>query len=155
MFRLVRESGDAPIAFGELRAAGLVAKIPQVHAQRIAPGMLPEDHGARRNANGLRRNNLVGERILDDPILMDAGFVRESVGAHDGLVRRHLRGRDFREHAAGAKKLFEAHSGCDAEAVFPHSQRDDNFFQRRVPGPLANSVDGAFDLANARADRSQ
>ena len=42
-----------------------------------------------------------------------------------------------------------------AEIVVPRLERHDDLFQRAVAGPLADAVDGAFDLAGAVLDGRQ
>src|SRR5580658_10400810 len=117
--------------------------------------MFAKDQRARGHAYGLRRNDLVRQRILDDAVLVDARFVGEGVGAYDRFVGRDLRAGDFGEHAAGGEQVLEIDIRGYAEAFLAYGQRYDYFFQRSVAGPLADSVDGAFDLADAGAHRGQ
>ena len=120
LLSLIRERRYPAIAFRQVRVARVVTQIPQTRLQRIPPRMLAQHQRARRHADGLRRNNLVGQRILDDAILMDARFMSEGVRAHDGLVRRYLRTGDFGEQAAGREKLIELDVGGYAEALFAY-----------------------------------
>ena len=99
-----------------------------------------------------RGNDFIGERIFDDAVLVDAGFVSESVGADDGFVRGDLRSGDFGEHAARGEQLLHFDVGGDAEAFFSDGEGDGDFFKGGVAGAFADAVDGAFNLADAGAD---
>ena len=52
----------------------------------VAAGVLAERQG-HRQAELLRFDDLVGRRVLQQAVLMDAGFVSEGVRADDRLVR--------------------------------------------------------------------
>src|SRR6267378_3513614 len=150
--RLIGQRGYAGINLRQFRIARLKTQIAQRLTQRVAARMFSKNERACRDADALRRNDFVGKRILDDSVLMNSRFVRERIGAHDGFVRRDLGPRDFREHAACGEELFEQDSRCDTEAFFAHREGDYNLFKRCVSRALADSVDGAFNLADSRAN---
>jgi len=61
-----------------------------------AAGMLAEHHPVGVPANILGAHDFVGFPVLEHAILMNAGFVGESIGADDGLVRLHRKSGDGR-----------------------------------------------------------
>ena len=109
----------------------------------------------RRNTHGFRRDHLIGERILQDSILMNPGLVREGIRAHHGLVWRHGDAGNFREQPAGAIQLVQPQPRAGLIAVGAHGQSHRDFFHGRVSGAFANSVNGALHLARARFHRRQ
>src|SRR6266404_1197987 len=141
IFLLVGQSSHPPVDLRELRIAWLVAQIAQAQAQRIASGMLPKYQGPRWDSHGLRRNDLVRQRVLDNTILVDSRFVRKSIRAHYGFIRRNCRAGNFRKHAASGEKLLEADSRADSKTVLAHGESNHDLFQCRVAGPLPDAVD--------------
>ena len=114
--------------------------------------MFSKNERARWDADTLRRNDFVSQRVLDDSILVDSRFVRERIGPHNGFVRRNLCAGDFREHAACTKEFFEPDSRRDSETFFAHREGDYHFLERSVTRALADPVDGALDLTDSRAN---
>src|SRR2546429_492277 len=53
------------------------------------------------NAHRLWSDDFVRKRVLEHAILVDAGGVRKSVTANDGLVRLHRNSNGVTEHLAG------------------------------------------------------
>jgi len=86
---------------------------------------------------------------------VDSGFVREGVRANDCLVRRYSDSGDLRQQAARRIDLVELDVCFDAKAGLAHTQGDNDFLERGIPGAFADAVDGAFDLPHASAHRSQ
>jgi hypothetical protein len=83
---------------------------------------------------------------------MNPRFMGERVTAHDRLVglREHA---DFvGEQPAGAHDFARIHLAVEWHDLRPHARRHDDLFERRVAGPLADPVDGAFDLSRAGLD---
>ncbi len=79
---------------------------------------------------------------------MDARLVREGVGADDGLVALHHHAGHLADRRLARVQL----AGVDARpqpviGVAANLQRHDEFFQRAIARPLAQSVDGAFHAA--------
>src|SRR6266404_1470127 len=151
----IGQGGHAGINLRQLSIARLETQIAQRLAERVAARMFSKNERACRDADTLRRNDFVRQRVLDNSILMDSRFVRECIGAHDGFVRRDLRAGDFREHAACGEELFEPDSRCHAKTILAHREGDYHFFKRGVPGAFADSVDGALDLPDSRANGCQ
>ena len=48
--------------------------------------MLSQDKGALAQANGLGCHDLIGRLVLQEAILMDAGFMGKGISPHNGLV---------------------------------------------------------------------
>src|SRR6202008_1774501 len=143
------------IAFRKFRWSGLIAELGEPRSQRVAAGMLSEDEPAARPSHFFRQNNLVWERIFQDAVLVNARFVGERICANHGFVRRHGYSSDRGEQSAGSIDFFEANIRWRAEPALPDVKRDRDFFERRVSGTFADSVDRAFHLARARGDRGQ
>ena len=85
-FLLVGKRRDAAIDFCKFRVRGFKTEIAQAGTQRVSARVLSHDQRTSRNADGFRRNDFVGQRILDDAVLVNSRFVRECVGADDGFV---------------------------------------------------------------------
>jgi len=101
-------------------------------------------------------HDLVGSAVLQHAVLMDAGFVRKGVVAHDRLVDLHLQAGDAGETAADGDDAV----GTDvrvraAELLASGRQRHDDFFQRGVASAFANAVDGYLCLTGASRNRCQ
>src|SRR3546814_1710866 len=77
---------------------------------------------------------------------MDAGLVREGVGADDRLVRLHREPRNRREQVARLGDLFGDDAGIEGHQVVAHLQRHDDLLQRGISRALADTVDRAFRL---------
>ena len=67
--------------------------------EHAAAAVFAEYHIIGRDADGLGRHDLIGERVGHHTVLVDAGLVREGVGPDDGLVGRAAEadelGKDF------------------------------------------------------------
>src|SRR5205809_1450929 len=83
---------------------------------------------------------------------MNSGFVSKCVRAHDSFIRSNLRAGNFREHATSWKQMLQFDVGGYAKTFFAHCKSDGNFFERGVSRALADSVDGALDLAHTSAN---
>ena len=85
---------------------------------------------------------------------MNASFVREGIGSHHGFIGRNLHAGNFRKQLAGGKQLL-VDVGGRAETFLAHLQRHGDFFQRGIPGALADAVDGALYLTDPVGNRGQ
>src|SRR5580765_626570 len=151
-FRLVSKRRDAAVDFGKFGVCRLETEIAQRLAQRVSSRVLAHYQRTRRHAHRFRRNDFVGQGILDDAVLMDSRFVSKCICADDGFVRCDNRTSDLREQAAGWKELVQFDVGGHAETFLAHSKCYRDFFQRSVTGSFANSVYGALNLANTGAN---
>ena len=57
--------------------------------------MLSENDFAFRHADGSRRHDFISNGVLQHPVLMDAGFVRERIVSDDRLVGLNRHAGDF------------------------------------------------------------
>ena len=73
--------------------------------ERAAAAVLAEHDVVRGDADGRRRHDLVGQRIGHHAVLVDAGLVREGVGADDGFVGRAAEADELGEQLAGGVEL--------------------------------------------------
>ena len=88
----------------------------------VAAGVLAEDQ-RRADADLFGPHDLVGAAILQHPVLVDAGFVRERVAADDRLVGLDRFARERGEHLAGRVKRGRHDAGFEREAIGPHARR--------------------------------
>ena len=79
----------------------------------VAPGELAEHQPVGAPAHVLGAHDLVGLAVLEHAVLVDAGLVREGVGADDGLVGLHRIAGD------GGDQLARGHDlrGVDARVA--------------------------------------
>src|SRR5436190_922828 len=117
--------------------------------------MLAQHQRVRRNADRLRRHNLVAERITNHAVLVNARLVSESVASHDCLVWLYAEADDLRQRLAGRIKLSRIDLSLKGQTIRPDIHGHYHFFERGVAGAFADAVDGAFNLSRARSYRSQ
>jgi hypothetical protein len=135
----------------ELIAGELIAQFLELVHEGMAAGMLAHDQRGLLHADVLRHHDLVGLRMLEHAVLVDAALVREGVAPDDRLVVLH------RERGDGGNELRRPrqHLGVDGgpirHHVVAHPHRHHRLFQRSVAGALADAVDGAFNLPRAGA----
>ncbi len=138
-----------------LQAVGVhfVAQLLQARAEAGTAGVLAHHQPAPGPADRLGGHDLVGRALLQHAVLVDAGLVREGVGAHDRLVRRHNDpGVAADQRADPAERLTADAAPIGAVVVAARAQRHHDLLQRGVAGPLAEAVDRHLDLPRARAD---
>ena len=87
--------------------------------------------------------------MFEHAILMDTRFVRESIGADDGLVRLHRETGDARYQARSRDDLRGIDARVAAKKILARTHRHHHFFQGSIAGTFAQAIDGAFDLARA------
>ena len=80
---------------------------------------------------------------------MDAGLVGEGVLADNRLVRLHGVAAEARDEAAGPGDLRRLDAGPEAVVRVARAQRHHDLLERRVAGPLADTVDRDLNLARA------
>src|SRR3546814_1291150 len=103
--------------------------MPQLVAEGMAARMLAEHQRRLGQPDRFRRHDFVGAGELQHAVLMDAGLVREGVGADDRLVRLHREPRNRRrseEHTSELQSLMRI-----SYAVFCLKKKT-NTAQRRI-----------------------
>ena len=88
-------------------------------------------------------------------MLVDAALMQEGILADDGLIQRRPLADDIIDRLAGTVNLRRVQTGRSVEDIAPGTHGHDDLFQRRVPGPLTQAVDGAFNLRRAALDACQ
>ena len=73
--------------------------------------------------------------------------MREGVLAHDGLVKLHRKAGNRRDAARDIHDFGGIDTCLEGHDIVAHLQRHHHFFQRGIACALAQTVDGAFDLA--------
>ena len=152
---LVSQDHESAINFIQFATIELVTELFAAQTEGMAPGMLAEHQPRIGNPNRLRSHNFVGQRILQHAILMNAGFVSKRIASDDRLVRLDRNAGNLTEHLARGVKVFADNAGVIGVVVGAHPHSHNDFFQRRIPRALANTVNGALHLARARFDGSQ
>ncbi|MNV72821.1 hypothetical protein D3C71_1659360 [compost metagenome] len=108
--------------------------------------MLAEHQLALLQPNRLRRHDLVRRLLLQHAVLVNAGLMRESVGADDRLVPRHDHAGQLADEAAGAGNFRQHQTRLGAEKFAPRLKGHGDFLDRRISRAFADSVDRALDL---------
>ena len=91
--------------------------------------MLAQHQFIAGSAHRLRRYDLIGGRVFDHSILVNAGFVGECVPSDDGLVRLHINAGDFGQELAGREQLLGNDRGFIRIVLRPHPHHHDQLFQ--------------------------
>src|SRR3954447_18788045 len=130
------------VELGALQAYSLLGTRTR---EGVAAGMLSERQ-RHAKADGLGVHDLVRPRVLEHPVLVDAGFVRERVRADDCLVRLHDVAGGARDEPRRRRDLARVEPRLHPEVLGADVERHHDLFERRVPRALAEAVDGALDL---------
>ncbi len=108
--------------------------------------MLAHHQRGLLHARPFPQHDLVGLRVFEHTVLMDAAFMREGITPDDGLVVLHRERRRRRHHLRRARQ----HGGVDLvpvrQLVVANLHGHHNFLKRGIARTLADAVDGAFDL---------
>ena len=108
-----------------------------------------------RQAELARVDDLVGRDVLEQPVLVDAGLVRERVRADDRLVRRHRVVREPLDEARGRADLRDVDVRVRLQGIAAHAHRHHDLLERGVAGALADAVHRALELLHAGVERCQ
>src|SRR5512135_2956670 len=111
--------------------------------------VLPHDELAVLDADILGRHDFVGRLLLDDAVLVYPCLVGESVSPDDRLVRLDYQPGQVGQQPARRVDFPGVHTTIQPEQVFAGVERHHYLLERRVARPLADPVDGAFDLTHA------
>ena len=121
----------------------------------MSAAMLAEHEFRVRDANVFRSHDLVGAALFQHAVLMDAGFVGESVLADDRLVPLHLHAGDGAEFPAGRRQQTGVDAGLELVEIAPCFQGHDDFFEGAVSRALTDAVDRAFNLSGSFHERRE
>ena len=135
----------------ELIAGELVAQLLELVHEGVPPGMLAHDQRGLLHADVLGHHDLVGLRVLEHAVLVDAALMGEGVTADDRLVVLHRERGDGRDQLRRPRQHLGVDAGPERHHVVAHPHRHHHLFERGVAGALADAVDGALDLAGAGA----
>jgi hypothetical protein len=109
--------------------------------------VLAEDDLAALLADRGGVHDLVGVAGPQHAVLVDTRLMGEGVAAHDRLVVLHRVAGEARHQPGGLEDLGGVGPDLDPEDVLAGLDRHDDLLDRGVAGPLADPVDGPFDLA--------
>ena len=102
---LVGQHHEPAIDFIQLAAIELEAQLLAAQPQGMTSGVLAQHQLGVGHAHRLRGHDFVGQRVLQHAVLMDAGFVRESIAAGHRLVGLHRHAGDFTQHLARGEQV--------------------------------------------------
>ena len=68
---------------------------------------------------------------------MNAGFMREGIGADDGFVRLHRETGHARHQTTDGHDMRRVDTRVAAKEILPRAHRHDDLFQRGVAGTFA------------------
>src|SRR5262249_20811373 len=140
----------------ELVAVEAVAELLERVLERVAPGVLAEHQLALREPDGGGVHDLVGERGLEHPVLVDAGLVGEGVPPDGRLVRLDQVAGEAADQAARPRDLRRLDAAPHAADVFaPGPQDHRELLEARVARALAYAVYAALDLPGAHVKAGQ
>ncbi len=117
--------------------------------------MFAQHNCIQRAPDERRIDDLVGEPLFEDPILVDSRLMGKGVLADDCFVRLDLHPRELAHQLAGAVDLFCADSGLAPVQIPAGIERHDDLFQGGVARPLSDAVDRALHLPRPGLDRRQ
>ncbi len=140
----------------ESLALELVAELVELALEAAPPRQLADRQLAAGQSDRLRGHDLVGQRVLDDAVLVDPRFVGERVPADDRLVGLDREAGQVADQPAGGGQLLRRDTRAERrELGRSRAQGHDDLFERGVAGPLAEAVDRHLDLAGAGLDRGE
>ena len=148
----VLESAEGVV---ERRVLDLVTEFLQFAAEGMTAGVFSHDQGRLRQTHRLGSHDLVGSRVLEHAVLVDAGLVGEGVGPDDRLVGLDDEAGDRRNQPRSLHDVLALDPGLPGEEVAAGPDGHDDLFHGRVAGPLAETVDRTLDLARADGDGGQ
>ena len=102
---LVGQPHKAAVDVIECAAVKLVAELFAANVERVTTGMLAQHQLRIGHAHGLRRHNLISQRILEHAVLVDSRLVREGVASGNSFIRLHGHAGNFAEHLAGGRRV--------------------------------------------------
>ena len=122
--------------------------------ERVAAGMLSERE-RHRQPQLFGIDDLVGRHVLQHPVLVDPGLVRERVRSDDRLVALYgVAGRP-RDEGDVVPISRDVDAGLRVELGGADAECHHDLLERGVAGPLADPVDGALDLSGAGGDAGE
>src|SRR5262249_45836760 len=121
-------------------------------ARERMPARVLAERKRHRQSELLGIHDLVRLGVLEHPVLVDAGLVRERVRAHDRLVSLDGVARPRGDELRDAPDPADVDAGLAAERVPAYAERHHDLLERSVAGALADAVDGALDLICADRD---
>jgi hypothetical protein len=148
---------------GELLLVGRnvrVAELDQALAVRGLARVLAEHERPAAvlrvfDAHTLGGHDLVGGRVREDAVLMDAALVREGVGAHDRLVGLHEDARVGGHHLRRAHDLPRVDVAVHREVLRARPEGHDHLLERRVACALAEGIERDLNLPRTALHRRQ
>ena len=145
-FLLVAEHLEFFKAIEKLFIGKVIAEVVKSCFESVLTGVLAENDLVCCNANAFGRHDLVCLTVCKHAVLVNTGFVSESVCAYDGLVERGCLTDDViyelgcvvKSCCVYARGIFVDIGAC--------THCHNNLFKRSVAGALAETVYRTFDL---------
>ena len=133
----------------------MMAQAGQALAQRVPAAVLAQHQLRLGKAHVFGTHDFVGAAMLQHAVLVDAGFMRESILADHGLVARQAHSQQVGQQARARVQALGDDAGVHAEQFRARLEGHHDFLQRGIAGPLADAGEGALDLPCARCHRGQ
>mmetsp|Transcript_9450 Transcript_9450/g.38649 ORF Transcript_9450/g.38649 Transcript_9450/m.38649 type:complete len:493 (-) Transcript_9450:531-2009(-) len=155
---LLRDELEAVKHLVELVSLQREAQLLELGLQRVPTAVLAHDDAhvalAAKVSDSLGRDDLVRLLVLEHAVLVNAGLVREGVGADDRLVRLNSHAGVLPHHLGARVDVHRVDAGVRAEDLLltAHPDGHRHLLQARVTRALADAVDGALNLPRAVGD---
>ena len=133
----------------------MVAHLGKVGLKGVLARMLTQDDVIGLNAHGLGGEDLVGQLVGQNAVLVNARLMSEGVLAHNGLIEGGGLTDDVVDGLAGAPDLGGVDAGLHLINVGAGAHGHDHFFKRSVARALTQAVDGTLDLSRAAQHTAQ
>src|SRR5450759_3032736 len=124
------------------------AVLVELEHDGLGPGVLPDDD-LTDEPHLVGREGLVGLRVLDDAVGVDAALVGEHACADDRLPHRDGPARRGGDVLAQLAEALRVHRDLEALDVL---QCHDDLFERRIARALSQAADGGVDPRGAGVD---
>src|SRR5437762_10815911 len=102
----VRQSRKLTIDVVQLFAIQIEAEILAALLQRVPAAVLAEDQFTLRHTNRLRVDDFICRALFQVSVLVDTGFMRESIPPNNRLIRLRAEGDDGTQELACRKEMF-------------------------------------------------
>src|SRR5205807_3305009 len=151
----ISQHDELAIDLVQFAAFELETQILTTQRESMTSRVFAQHQGRAGHSYRLRRHDLISERVLDDTVLVDPCFVRESIASDDGLVRLHRHSGDLRQKLACGKELFTENRRAEWVTIRTNPHGHHELLQGRVAGAFTDAVNRALRLPHSGTDGSE
>jgi len=155
LFFLVSQINKEFIQLINFRFAQFEAQFLAAAGQPRPAGMFSQHQVAALAAHRFRGHDFIGQGMGYHAVLVNAGFVGESVAPHHGLVEGDGQAGDHAEQRAGGHNLRGFYAAFVGIAIAARMHGHHHLFQGGVARAFADAVYGTFDLPRAALNGRQ